>query len=192
MNDREGQDKEDSSHAMGVGILSPVLNVLNELLDQGLLDEYAIAGGVAALYYAEPVLTYDFDVVCAFPKGDVIVDPTPIFAYLKRKGYVFGEEDRVNVEGIPVQFIPASPGLVEEAVQHARSVTISGVKTRILTVEYLIAIMLHLYRPKDRAKLGILLSSVETFVDQRVLEAILEKYGLIDRWRGINETRSRP
>jgi hypothetical protein len=52
---------------MGGDVLGPVLRVLNELVTGGLLMDYAIGGGVGVLYYVEPVLTYDFDVVCHFP-----------------------------------------------------------------------------------------------------------------------------
>ena len=180
------QQPDASEEAMGKSILGPVLVVLNDLLKQGLLEDYAIGGGVAVLYYTEPILTYDFDVMCTFPLSKTIVDPSPVFSYLKGKGYTFGEEDRVNIEGVPMQFIPASAGLAKEALHHARGVTISGVHTRILTVEYLIALMLDLYRPKDRAKLAILLDDKDVLIDQAVLKKILEKYGLTEKRKRSN------
>ena len=33
--------------------------VINELKERGLIDDYAIGGGIAALFYIEPFLTYD-------------------------------------------------------------------------------------------------------------------------------------
>ena len=62
-------DNEGSPPVDGVtgSVLGPVLQVLNEIVDSGLLVEYAIGGAVGVLYYVEPVLTYDFDVVCHFP-----------------------------------------------------------------------------------------------------------------------------
>ncbi len=126
--------------SMDRGILGAPLRVVNRLMREGHILDYAIAGGVAALYYTEPVLTYDFDVVCRFPGKGRLIDPSPLYSRLRTMGYTFGAEDRVAIEGVPVQFIPASPGLMEEALSQARAVTIGGVKTKILRVEHLAAI----------------------------------------------------
>lgn len=180
-------DAELTEQAMSVSVIAPVLEVLNELQQRNLLKNYAIAGGIAVLYYAEPVLTYDFDVLCVFPGSGLLVDPTLVFEYLNSRGYEFGKEDRINIKGIPVQFIPASPGLVEEALRHAVSVTISGVQTRILTVEYLIAMMLQLYRPKDRAKIDILIQNEEVSIDMITLQSLLARYHLTEKWKRFSD-----
>ncbi len=72
-------DREISS----VSLIAPVLRVINQLRDNRLLEDYAIGGGIAVLYYTEPVLTYDFDVICVFPETGLLVDPSPVFEYLK-------------------------------------------------------------------------------------------------------------
>lgn len=180
-------DSELTEQAMSVSVIAPILHVLNDLRQRHLLEEYAIAGGIAVLYYTEPVLTYYFDVLCVFPGSGLLIDPTPVFEYLNSLGYEFGKEDRVNIEGIPVQFIPASAGLVEEALRHAVSVTISGVPTKILTVEYLVAMMLQLYRPKDRAKLDLLIHNEEVSIDRAALQAIITTYHLEERWRRFSD-----
>jgi hypothetical protein len=128
------------------------------------------------------VLTYDFDVICAFPDTDLLIDPPPIFAYLKEKGCLFGKEDRIVIAGVPVQFIPASAGLVAEALQHAVSIMISDVPTRIVSIEYLIAIMLQLYRPKDRAKLALLINNPAVSVNRVTLADLLTRYELLKKW----------
>ncbi len=163
-------------------VLGPVLRVLNELVAGGFLTEYAIGGGVGVLYYIEPVLTYDFDVVCHFPGEGPLIDPSPLFGELRRGGYVFGEEDRVLISGVPVQFIPAEPGLMEEALQSAVVVWIEGVPTRVLTLEYLMANMLRLHRPKDRAKLALIAESHGDCYNKDALKAILDRYGLWEKW----------
>ena len=180
-------DSELTEQVMNVSVIAPVLKVINDLQRHNLLKDYAIAGGIAVLYYTEPVLTYDFDVLCVFPDSGLLVDPTPVFEYLNSLGYEFGKEDRVNIEGVPVQFIPASPGLVEEALQHAVNVTISGVQTKILTVEYLIAMMLQLYRPKDRAKIDLLIHNEEVSIDMTTLQSIITTYHLIERWKRLSD-----
>lgn len=176
------QDSEMTGQVMNISLIAPVLRVLNNLLKEHLLEDYAIGGGIAVLYYTEPVLTYDFDVICVFPHTGVLVDPAPVFAYLRKQGYLFGKEDRVNIEGIPVQFIPVSEGLVEEAVRNADNVTLSGVQTKILAIEYLIAMMLQLFRPKDRAKLDLLINNDEVSIDMSKMQQIVATYHLMRKW----------
>ncbi len=183
----ESETHNNSEQLMSVSVIAPVLRVINDLVQQGLLEDYAIAGGIAVLYYTEPVLTYDFDVLCVFPNSGLLIDPVPVFTYLKHRGYEFGKEDRISIEGIPVQFIPVSAGLAEEALQHAVSVTISGVKTKILTIEYLIAIMLQLNRPKDRAKTDLLIHNDEVTTDMATLVPIITRYELTERWKRFND-----
>ncbi|MEI7435809.1 MAG: hypothetical protein WCL16_03255 [bacterium] len=169
------------------GILGEPLRIINKLLHERLILEYAIAGGVATLYYTEPVLTYDFDVMCRFPCEGTLIDPSPVFARLKEWGFKFGTEDRVTLNGVPVQFIPASPGLMEEALNKAMPVSVCGVKTRILRAEYLAAIMLKLYRPKDRAKLDLLVGNEGVVFDKSLFLNILGLYKLAAKWRRYNE-----
>lgn len=171
----------------GSGI-AEVLRVLNGLVKKKLLSTYAIGGGVAALYYIEPVLTYDFDVICRFSGGGPLVDPSPVFAELKSLGCTFGFEDRILIVGIPVLFIPAAPGLIEEALDRARPITLSGVKTRILSLEYLAALMLQLYWPKDRAKLDLLFGEKEATLDAGEFRDIIRRHGLSAKWKRFHET----
>lgn len=163
--------------------MAPALRVLNELTVSGVLTTYAIGGGIGVLYYVEPVLTYNLDVICLFPGDSFIVNPAPLFAELKRKGFEFALEDRISINGILVQLIPAEPGLMEEALQNSAQVEIEGVSTRILKLEYLIANMLRIFRAKDRAKLALIAESHQKIYDAKALEDILQRYSLLERWR---------
>jgi len=178
--------KSDNS-SMRTGILDEPLRIINRLLEEKVILEYAIAGGVAALYYTEPVLTYDFDVVCRFPGEGLLIDPSPMFTKLREWGFKFGKEDRVTINGVPVQFIPAAPGLMDEALNKAKHVSVCGVKTRILRAEYLAALMLELYRPKDRAKLDLLTSNESVVFDKSLFLDILKRYKLTQKWKRYNE-----
>ena len=182
MTDEPQRVDESRADEINAEVLAPVLRVLNELVTGGFLTTYAIGGGVGVLYYVEPVLTYDFDVVCLFPGAGPLIDPSPLFKELRRRGFVFGEEDRVLIAGVPVQFIPAEPGLMEEALQSAVDVRIEGVPTRVLTLEHLMANMLRLHRAKDRAKLALIAEShTECYADD-ALRTILIRYGLWEKW----------
>jgi len=168
-------------------ILGEPLRAINRLVAEGLLIDYAIGGGVAALFYTEPVLTYDFDVICRFPDKGKLIDPSPVFAKLKKWGYGFGMEDRIQIKGVPVQFIAASHGLMEEALDKAKSVKIGGINTRILRAEYLAAIMLNLGRPKDLAKLDLLTGNKSVVFDHDLFKDILARYHLTEKWKRFNE-----
>jgi hypothetical protein len=86
-----------------------------------------------------------------------------------------------------VQFIPVSEGLVEDAVKNAVKVNISGVETKILAVEYLVAIMLQLNRPKDRAKIDLLVNNDEVAIDIPKLQQILTKHNLMNKWERFRD-----
>jgi len=180
--------KKKKHDGMKRGILDKPLQIINQLVAENLLIDYAIGGGVAALYYTEPVLTYDFDIICRFPGQGDLIDPSPVYNKLNKLGYNFGMEDRVMVEGVPLQFIPASHGLMEEALENAVPVTICGVKTRILRVEHLTAIMLNLYRPKDRAKLDLIVNNKSVSFDRRLFKNIIKHYDLNEKWKRFNES----
>ena len=161
--------------------MEKTLKVLNDLETKGLIKRYAIGGGIAILYYAEPVLTYDLDVFCLIPSetGDLIT-LSHIYEHLQGKGYGLDGE-HVLIEGIPVQFIPAYNKLVEEAIDEAVKVDYKRVKTKIVRAEHLLAIMLQTYRPKDRERM--LLFVDEARLDMLYLEEILERHGLQKKWR---------
>ena len=125
--------------------MEKTLKVFNDLEKKGLIKRYVIGGGIAVLFYAEPILTYDLVVFCLLPaeKGGLI-SLSALYKYLRKKGYR-EQEEHIVIEGIPVQFIPAYNELVEEAVEMANEVKYKEVKTKIVRVEHLLAIMLQTY-----------------------------------------------
>jgi len=156
------------------------LKVLNDMVEMGLIEQYAIGGGIAVLYYTEPVLTYDLDVFCLLPvdKSELIT-LSPIYEYLQKKGYR-EDGEHIIIEGIPVQMIPAYNEIIEEALNEAAEVKYQQIKTRIVRVEHLLAIMLQTYRPKDRERILLLLD--ETQIDMIYLEDVLKRHGLMKKW----------
>lgn len=95
--------------------MEKTLKVFNELERTGLIRRYVIGGGIAVLFYAEPILTYDLDVfyllpVCHPPAAGRSGSPaergglitlSPIYEYLQKKGYSV-QEEHIVIEGIPV------------------------------------------------------------------------------------------
>ena len=160
--------------------MEKTLKVLNELEKRGLIDRYAIGGGVAALFYTEPILTYDLDVFVFLPASDnPLLTLSPLYDYLRSRGYREHKE-HVLVEGIPVQFIPAYNPLIEEAVKEAKEVKYKQVKTKVLRAEHLLAIMLQTGRPKDKARMASFLE--EAKMNQKELTQIVKRHGLSVKW----------
>jgi hypothetical protein len=164
--------------------LRETLKVINELKKKNYIIDYAIGGGIAALFYIEPFLTYDLDVfIIPSKKGkgakEDLILLTPIFDYLEKNGYSWKGE-HIIVGGIPVQFIPADE-LEEEAVRNANQIEYEGIKTKVIKPEYLIAILLRSGRKKDVEKVERLLEQTE--IEKKKLNDILRKYQLNKKFK---------
>jgi len=100
--------------------MEKTLQVLNVLERDGALSRYAIGGAMGATFYAEPVLTFDLDIFVILPQtADGLLALEPLYAALRARGYT-EEGECVNIEGIPVQFLPAYNNLLVEALAEAR------------------------------------------------------------------------
>lgn len=164
--------------------MEKALKVLDGLKTNGLIEDYAIGGGIATIFYIEAILTYDLDIF-VIPiisnKDKKIIDFSHLYKYLTKLGYKWKGE-HIIIEGIPVQFIPVDQ-LEEEAVRKAKSVVYKGVTTKVLTVEYLIAILIKVGRSKDIAKVSRLINEVK--VDKKKLQAILNTFNLTKKYQNI-------
>lgn len=158
--------------------------VIEEMTRLGIIKSYAIGGGIAATYYIEPILTYDLDIFF-IPASEGLDLMAPIYEFARQRGYRF-EAEAILIEGFPVQFIPVYNDLVLEAVEKAVRVQYRDVETRIISAEYLTAIALQTGRPKDRERALRLLESEA--LDRAALIRILEKYGLRDRLKKVEES----
>lgn len=171
--------------------MEKTIKVLNELKTKNLIKDYAIGGGIAAMFYIETTLTYDLDVFIILPAKQNktgLINLNPIYEYLKKKGYVWKGE-HIIIEGIPVQFLPADE-LTEEAIKNAEMQTYRGEKIKVFTEEYLIAILLKAGRQKDFDKISKILRQGK--INKKNLKDILSKYNLIDKFKritGINNEK---
>lgn len=52
-------------------LLADVLRATNELVSAGLIEDYALGGALAAIYYVEPFTTYDADIIFCSKGQDV-------------------------------------------------------------------------------------------------------------------------
>lgn len=163
--------------------MEKALKAVRELRDRGVILDFAIGGGIAVLYYVEPFLTYDLDIFF-IPVEERFDTLSPIYDYLKKKGYRT-QREHVIIDGVPVQFIPAYNELVKEAVQNSTGVKYGRVNTKVLSVEYLVAIMLQTYRTKDRERILKIFEEVQ--VDLKFLKKLLRKFNLYERYTKFRE-----
>jgi hypothetical protein len=157
------------------------LEVLNELEREAVFRLYAIGGAMAAIFYVEPLLTFDLDVfVLLKAASSGLVCLAPIYNALRERGYI-EQGECVLIEGVPVQFLPAYNALVEEALNDARDMMYEDLPARVLRSEHLIAICLQTGRDKDRERVRILREQAK--LDDKFLADVLKRHELEDKWK---------
>jgi hypothetical protein len=166
--------------------------VVTRLVEQGVIQRYAITGAIAALNYIEPTLTEDLDILISiadFEKhASGLLLLTPIESALAKMGYAERTDVGYVIEGWPVQFLPAASPLDEEALQQAVELDINeagrpAVKARCLRAEHLVAIALRVGRLKDLARIEAFLA--ERAVDLAALKGVLARHDLMEAWKGF-------
>lgn len=171
--------------------MEKTIAVLNQMEADGIVQRYAIGGAVATAFYMEPAQTYDLDVFLLFPLSPSgLINISPIYNYLIERGYQ-PEGEAVNIEGWPVQFLPAFNLLTEEALSNAVEVAYGAMTTRVFTAEYLGTIMLYTGRAKDHSRLLQLLT--EGTVNHALFLDLIARHGLEAKWetfkrRFLNQT----
>lgn len=162
--------------------IKEVITAINQMEADGVIDRYAIGGAVGATFYLEPVATLDVDIFVNFraEPDSLLVNPQPIFNYLNAHGYAT-EGEYIVIDGWPVQFLPPSGPLVEEALAAAAIMDVEGTPARVFTAEHLAAIALQTGRAKDKARL---LQFIEAGVlDVPRFQATLARHGLTLAWQ---------
>jgi hypothetical protein len=161
--------------------LKKALAIINQMQAAGVIGRYAIGGAVGATFYLEPIATVDVDVFVAMPTvpGQLIATLKPIYDYLTARGCKT-EGEYLLIEDWPVQFLPPTGPLVEEAIAQARETDVEGERTYVFPAEHLVAIALQTSRAKDKARI---LQFIEaSVVDKERLHDLLKRHGLLDRW----------
>lgn len=169
--------------------LRKTIEIVAKLAERGAIHRYAIAGAVAALNYIEPTLTEDLDILISIEdferRQSGLILLAPVEKGLAELGYSERTDLGVMIEGWPVQFLPVSSDLDQEALDSAVDVDFgfSGgapLQARCLRAEHVVAIAIKLGRLKDLARVQAFLE--QGAVDLRVLKQVLERHGLMDNW----------
>ncbi len=160
--------------------MEQTLKIINLMQKEGLFQTYAIGGGIAALFYIEPITTFDLDIFVILPESsELIVSLSPLYTWLEKAGYSPCHA-QVLIEGVPVQFIPIYNDLIKEALHNAVERTYGNTVTWVIGAEYLMAIMLQTYRAKDKDRLAKFMDQAD--ISMKSLISILKKHHLKDKF----------
>ena len=165
--------------------MKATLEIINRMQADGVIGRYAIGGAVGATFYLEPAATLDVDIFVSLPmSGGTLLTLSPIYDYLTARGCKT-EGEYVVIEGWPVQFLPPSDALGEEALAQAVETEVEGVRTWVMTAEHLVGIALQTGRTKDFTRI---LQFVESGVlDSAKLDQILTRHGLLAKWEQFGD-----
>ncbi len=167
--------------------MEKVCQILEQLVADGTLSNYAIGGATAAGFHGEPLATLDIDVFVFAdpPPGSVLVSLDAVYQQLGRLGFTTFEKECVMIHGLPVQFLVASSDLESEAVREALSITWDNKSMRVMRPEHLAVLALQTGRPKDRARVVYLLGLPQ--FDRALFESVLERHELTPVWQRWSE-----
>lgn len=151
---------------------------LNELKESRLVEDYAIGGAMAIVFWAEAIPTFDVDVLVLLPPSDAhLISLAPIYAWATERSYEITTE-HILIDEVPVQFLPAYNPLAEEAVREASTLQYNGLPVRVIRPEYLIALSLDPAAKTSRRKERAAMLRETANVDQGLLEELMTRYNL--------------
>jgi hypothetical protein len=171
--------------------LTDTFKIINQMVEDGVIETYAIGGATAAFFYVEPDTTFDIDIFCVISgfEEDALDMLAPIYGYLKKRGH-HAQAEGVVVAGALVQFLPVFNPLNDEAVEQANNLVYSGVPVRVMRPEHLMAIMLQTGRPKDFARIARFLEA-KAF-DEKTLADIVSRHNLDAKWKVLRRLGGLP
>jgi hypothetical protein len=116
------------------------LRALNTMKADGVIEEHAVGGGLAIVFWAEPVATYDLAELVFRPTGaGPLLSLESIYRWASAHGYS-ADAEHILIEGVPTQFLPSPSTLADEAIETAETLDYQGVPTRVALPEYLVAL----------------------------------------------------
>lgn len=154
------------------------LRALNSMKDEGVIEDYAVAGAMAILFWTEPVPTFDLDVLVFLTASDEsIVSLDSIYRWTAARGYPASEE-HILIEGVPTQFLPSPSPLTDEAIETAETLDYEGVPVKVVKPEYLVALYSEpSARTAKRRERGAMLLEWPG-LNRKLLDEILDRHGL--------------
>jgi hypothetical protein len=156
-----------------------VAELMNEMLQAGVVLDYAVFGAVAQMRYTEAVATLDADILVKVTNPEALDVLAPLYAFCRERGYE-PEGEAIRVADWPVQLIPAFDPLTAEAMREAETADFEGVPLRVVRADHLACIALSVGRPKDHARVLALRESGAA--TDAGISALAERHGLAEQW----------
>lgn len=156
--------------------LKDVFAELTTLKAAGLVEEYALGGATAVLFYAEPTRTYDLDVFVLLAEAaqSPLISLSPFYEWAVRRGFGASAE-HILIHGVPVQFLPAHNALATEAVRSARTLDYEGVPVRVVAPEHLAALAFQAGGRRRRERAWQLLEE-PGLVDRQTFDELIRRH----------------
>lgn len=164
--------------------MDKVAVLLNEMVEQGIIVDYAVFGAVAQMRYTEAVVTLDADILVAVTEPDKLDVLGPIYAFCRERGYL-PEGEAIRVGDWPVQFIPAFSKLTREAIRDAEIGDLDGIPLRVIRADYLAVIALSVGRAKDFAR--VLALREAGAVNDKEFSDLAMRHNLTSEWKLFKE-----
>jgi hypothetical protein len=155
------------------------LRRINDLKAARIIDDYAIAGAMALVFWIEPIPTFDLDVLVLLPESDgPLVSLDAIYRWAAERSYPVEHEHIIIIEGVPVQFLPANGALGHEAIRTAVARRYEDVDIAVVRPEYLIALfLLPSARTMKRRERAAALRESDA-VDRDLLDDVMNRFKL--------------
>jgi len=157
-----------------------VYRTIDAMKNEGVVRNYAIGGGMAALFYCETTPTFDVDVFVSLEQEGLLIDLSPLYNWARAQGFEVRDE-YLLLHGVPVQVLVANGGLETEAIEQAEPK--GGAKVHVMRPEYLIALYIQTGGDKRRGRARDLFA--EGTVNEERLQDVLSRYGLAERWKVV-------
>ena len=88
------------------------------------------------------------------------------------------------IESIPVQFLVAGTLLLDDAVKNAVPIMFRSTQTKVIRVEYLLALMADRCQAKDKARAEMVREQVAD-VDYDLVDRVIREHHLEEKWKKL-------
>jgi hypothetical protein len=150
---------------------------IDDMKRAAVIDEYAVGGAMALTFWSEPTTTYDLDVFVTLRSSGLLVSLQPIYDWAATRGYRCTNE-HIEIEGLPVQLLPAPDALAEEAIATAAELDYDGQPVRVIRPEYLVAMWSQGSARTEKRRLRAAMLMEDVDMDRELLNDLARRYNL--------------
>jgi len=167
---------------VSVSDFSKIKDIMDDLQDNGFIEDWIIGGGTAVMYYADAIPSIDVDIFAHYTSTSFLAPLSEVYEYLIDKYKAKIDSDMIKIGGLYLQFLPAdsSNPVDTEATKHPNIVK-GGL--RLFEFEYLICSMLYVGSKKYIPRLSLI--KMECRHDEKKLNKLLKKFGLEKEWEDV-------